>query len=170
MCTQGNTLEIGCGDAFGVPILAQVSKSYLGVDVDERLITDNEERFKNFPNVAFRLVNSNNRVQGKFDNVIHIDVLEHLDKTHERQFLEESIEFLDAEGIYICGTPNMEAEEYASEQSKIQHINLKNANQLKELFLEYFHWVFIFSMNDEVVHTGFHPMAHYLFAVCVGKK
>jgi len=25
-------------------------------------------------------------------------------------------------------------------------------------------------MNDEVVHTGFHPMAHYLFAIGVGKK
>jgi hypothetical protein len=25
-------------------------------------------------------------------------------------------------------------------------------------------------MNDEVVHTGFYPMAHYLIAVCCGKK
>ena len=25
-------------------------------------------------------------------------------------------------------------------------------------------------MNDEVVHTGFYPMAHYLFALCAGKK
>ena len=25
-------------------------------------------------------------------------------------------------------------------------------------------------MNDEVVHTGFAPMAHYLFAVCCQKK
>jgi hypothetical protein len=24
----------------------------------------------------------------------------------------------------------------------------------------------VFSMNDEVVHTGFYPMAHYLLAVC----
>ena len=27
-----------------------------------------------------------------------------------------------------------------------------------------------FSMNDEVVHTGFYPMAHYFFALCCGKK
>jgi hypothetical protein len=25
-------------------------------------------------------------------------------------------------------------------------------------------------MNDEVVHTGFSPMAHYLFAVGAGKR
>jgi hypothetical protein len=34
----------------------------------------------------------------------------------------------------------------------------------------YFHAVFLFSMNDEVVHTGFAPMAHYLIAVCTGKR
>ena len=26
--------------------------------------------------------------------------------------------------------------------------------------------LFSFSMNDEVVHTGFLPMAHYLIALC----
>jgi hypothetical protein len=35
---------------------------------------------------------------------------------------------------------------------------------------EYFHHVFIFPMNDEVVHTGFYRMANYLFAVCCSQK
>ena len=30
---------------------------------------------------------------------------------------------------------------------------------------QFFHNVFIFSMNDEVVHTGYAPMAHYLLAL-----
>lgn len=34
----------------------------------------------------------------------------------------------------------------------------------KNTMQRYFHNVFMFSMNDEVVHTGFHPMAHYLLA------
>jgi hypothetical protein len=34
----------------------------------------------------------------------------------------------------------------------------------------YFQNVFVFSMNDEVVHTGFSPMAHYLFAMGVGVR
>jgi hypothetical protein len=25
-------------------------------------------------------------------------------------------------------------------------------------------------MNDEVVHTGFHPLAQYLFAICTGAR
>jgi hypothetical protein len=28
----------------------------------------------------------------------------------------------------------------------------------------------LFSMNDEVVHTRFYPMAHYPTALCCGKK
>ena len=31
---------------------------------------------------------------------------------------------------------------------------------------KFFHTVFMFSMNDEVVHTGYHKMAHYILAVC----
>ena len=34
----------------------------------------------------------------------------------------------------------------------------------------YFENVFMFSMNDEVVHTGFPPMANYIFGVGVGNK
>ena len=36
--------------------------------------------------------------------------------------------------------------------------------------LDHFHNVFIFSMNDEVVHTGFAPMPHYYFALCCGRR
>jgi len=34
----------------------------------------------------------------------------------------------------------------------------------------YFNNVFLFSMNDEVVHTGFNKMAHYLIAICCAKN
>ena len=30
--------------------------------------------------------------------------------------------------------------------------------------------VFMFSMNDEVVHTGYSKLAHYIFALCCGAK
>jgi hypothetical protein len=54
---------------------------------------------------------------------------------------------------------------HATFRSDHQHINLKTAESLKELMSNYFYNTFIFSMNDEVVHTGFLPMAHYIFAL-----
>ena len=60
------------------------------------------------------------------------------------------------------------ASEHASASSREGHVNLKSAETLRELLARRIHNVFSFSMNDEVVHTGYAPMAHYLFAVGVG--
>ena len=40
---------------------------------------------------------------------------------------------------------------------------------LKALMQRFFRNVFMFSMNDEVIHTGHHKMAHYLMALCCGR-
>lgn len=171
MKPNGVNLEVGCGDAIGAPILASVSKTYLGIDVDSRLIEDNNARLKQIENATFSKVDITSfDSQELFDNVVHIDVLEHLDAELEISFLEKSVKALKVNGVYICGTPSKYSEAYASPQSALQHINLKTAPQLKELFERFFNYVWIFSMNDEVVHTGFSPMAHYLFALCAGKK
>ena len=66
--------------------------------------------------------------------------------------------------------PSLESQAYASPQSKAGHVNCKSGEALKKTMECHFHTVFVFSMNDEVVHTGFHKLAHYLFALCVGKR
>ena len=57
--------------------------------------------------------------------------------------------------MLIIGTPSLESQAYASPPSKAGHINCKSGDELKALLSSYFHNVFLFSMNDEVVHTGF---------------
>ena len=85
-----------------------------------------------------------------------------------QSFMRQSMFFLN--GVLIVGTPNESASMHAHFRSDHQHINLKNGKTIKELFDRYFYNTFVFSMNDEVMHTGFYPMAHYLFAIGVGKK
>ena len=80
------------------------------------------------------------------------------------------VDSLAAPGVLIVGLPSQESQLYASQGSKEGHVNCKTAPDLKALMQKYFHDVFIFSMNDEVVHTGFYKLAHYLFALCVGKR
>jgi hypothetical protein len=84
--------------------------------------------------------------------------------------MDNIVNCLDKNGVLIVGTPNESASKHAHFRSDHQHINLKSAKSIKELFEKYFFNTFIFSMNDEVVHTGFYPMGHYLFAIGVGKK
>jgi hypothetical protein len=59
---------------------------------------------------------------------------------------------------------------YASPLSKEGHVNCKTMPDLKALMQRFFHNVFMFSMNDEVVHTGFYPMAHYLLGVACHRR
>ena len=109
-------------------------------------------------------------VEGNFDAAYSLDVVEHIPQADEHAFLKNIVDSLQDQGVLIIGCPSIQSQAYASEGSKIGHINCKDQKQLYELMSEYFHNVFSFSMNDEVVHTGFYPMAHYLFAIGVGKK
>lgn len=164
-------LEVGCGDGFGIPIVAQDSRYVLGIDVDGRLIEGNSKRLEKIKNIEFKNINICKNIPAmKFDGVYSIDVIEHLDKNVEKKFLDNSVRCLKKDGVYIIGTPSITSKKYATERSRIQHINLKSHKDLRNLVLKYFKNCFIFSMNDEVVHTGYYPMAHYLFAVGTGVK
>jgi hypothetical protein len=66
--------------------------------------------------------------------------------------------------------PSLESQPYASPGSKEGHVNCKSGKDFKDLMEKFFANVFLFSMNDEVVHTGFEKMAHYLIVVCTSKK
>ncbi len=72
---------------------------------------------------------------------------------------------LNPTGVCIIGMPSLESQRYASPNSQIGHVNCKTGENLETLMRMYFRTVFMFAMNDEVVHTGFLPMAHYLLAV-----
>ena len=84
--------------------------------------------------------------------------------------MDNTVSCLERDGICIVGTPNITAEKFFSERGQIEHINLQSHQSLRRQLSNYFKNVFMFAMNDEVVHTGFLPMAHYLFALCVGPK
>jgi hypothetical protein len=99
-----------------------------------------------------------------------LDVFEHIPAENERAFLRNIARSLCADGVLILGIPSLESQLYASSGSKAGHVNCKSAADFKLIVGEFFSNVFIFSMNDEVVHTGFHPMAHYLFALGVGPR
>jgi hypothetical protein len=99
-----------------------------------------------------------------------LDVLEHIPPEKEHVFLANLCESLSSDGLLMVGTPSLESQPYASPPSKAGHINCKSSKELKAFLEKYFTHVFMFSMNDEVVHTGFFPMAHYLFALCAEPK
>ena len=97
-------------------------------------------------------------------------MIEHLKPEEEDTFVSNTCGCLTGDGIFIVGTPNIEAARYETEPGASPHINLKSHITLRQLIDRFFANSFIFSMNDEVVHTGFYPMAHYLFGIGVGLR
>lgn len=160
-------LEIGCGDAFASRIVKQEVESLTVTDFDPVFIADVEERADPaWPMKAGVHDMLAEPYAGSFDGVYTLDVLEHIPPEKEDRFLKNMLASLDPRGALIVGIPSLESQVHASPQSKEGHVNCKTGKDLKNLLERYFSNVFVFSMNDEVVHTGFYPMAHYLLAVC----
>jgi len=163
--------EIGCGDGFGSRIVRQEVKRLTITDYDEYFI----EKFKDIQSSAWpisALVHNilDGPLEKKSDAIYSLDVLEHISSENEAIFIHNIINSLTDNGVIIIGMPSLESQKYASPASKAGHINCKSGKELKLLMEKYFHNVFLFSMSDEVVHTGFEKMAHYLLVVCSNIK
>ncbi len=166
-----SVLEVGCGDAFGSTLVANNVDKYTGIDFDPIFINNAKELRTELQNTQFIVHDIlKSSVSEAFDGIYSLDVLEHINKSDEHLYMINILNSLNDNGSLIVGMPSIESQRYASSQSKIGHVNCKSGDELKEFCLKYFHNVFVFSMNDEVIHTGFYPMAHYIIVLCTNKK
>jgi len=165
---KNRVLEVGCGDGFGTRLVLQEVGSICAVDFDSVFVKDANERMDErwkFDCVVHDILSS--PVVGPFDAAYSLDVIEHIRVVDEDRFVTNIALSLASDGVLIIGTPSLQSQAYASPASKEGHVNCKDQASLKRLLGRYFQNVFMFSMNDEVVHTGFSSMAHYLFALGV---
>ena len=166
-----HVLEVGCADAFGTRIVVQEVRQLTAVDFDPLFVEDTNARMSDRWKFTCKTHDMlQGPVAGEFDGMYALDVLEHILPENEERFLSNMAAPLTEHGVMIIGMPSLESQVYASTMSKEGHVNCKTMPDLKKTMQTYFHNVFMFSMNDEVVHTGFHKMAHYLFALCCGKR
>jgi 2-polyprenyl-3-methyl-5-hydroxy-6-metoxy-1,4-benzoquinol methylase len=164
-------LEVGCADAFGTRLVQQSAHHVSAIDFDPVFINDAKKRQNPHWPMELRVHDMlKEPPPGEYDAIFSLDVLEHIHKDNEDVFISNMISALSGYGTVIIGMPSLESQAYASPQSKAGHINCKTGQELRELCLRHFNNVFLFSMNDEMVHTGYSAMAHYLLVLCCGKK
>lgn len=166
-------LEVGCGDAFASRLVHPEVGELHSLDFDPVFVEDARRRAEPDWPVSFAvhdILEGPYRAGGAFDAAFSLDVIEHISPDVERIYLNNICASLKREGVFICGSPSLESQPYASQGSKEGHINCKTGPQLKALMAEYFDNVFLFGMNDEVLHTGYSPMCHYLFVLGAGNK
>jgi 2-polyprenyl-3-methyl-5-hydroxy-6-metoxy-1,4-benzoquinol methylase len=162
-------LDVGCSEGFGTILLAEAAVSCLGVDLDADAIAVANESVAS-DKLKFAVMDILASDPGRFDAAVTLDVIEHIFQENEDAFVARLASVLEPHGLLVIGTPNITSDQYANEHSRRGHVNLFSAERLRDLGLRHFHNVFMFSANDEMVHTGFSPLAHYLIALCVDPK
>ena len=164
-----SVLEVGSGDGFKITIVKQFCKKLILTDREKK---NKDDFYKNrFQNTKFILHDfTKKKLNQKFDGIYSLDVLEHIQKRKEKIFIKNIKSSLNKNGVLIIGIPSLESQKYATKWSKVGHINCKSKKDFKNFLSKFFNNVFMFSMNDEVVHTGYDKMSHYLIGIACNKK
>jgi 2-polyprenyl-3-methyl-5-hydroxy-6-metoxy-1,4-benzoquinol methylase len=174
-----SVLDVGCGDGMGTIGFLNETKaqSIVGVDFEPESI--NYAWNDMLPALRALRPNDAGRVEffhsdfmewaasQPFDGVVCLDVIEHIERAAAPAFIAKMADHLSGHGVCVVGTPSLAGEQFASVHSRAGHINLYDPARLHDELAKQFARVFMFSMNDEIVHTGFDKLAHYLMAVCV---
>jgi len=165
-------LELGFGDGIGLPLIAGQAEHVYAVDRESMARESVERRLgKYLTNVTFMETDPTAApLDLEVDAAFSIDFLEHIPPEKETFLMRNIVQCLPEDGVLVTGTPNISAQAHASHSSRIHHVNLKSPESLRDLMEQYFDNVFIFGMNDEVLHTGFGAMCHYLWSVAAGVK
>jgi hypothetical protein len=146
---KGRVLEVGAGDGFASELVRR--------EVQELVCTDAEpisEKVRKHDIMGGALPG--------FDCAFALDVYEHISPSRAPLFLAN---MSNSAPVVMIGTPSLESQVYASPQSKAGHVNCRTQAQLRTSMGVWFRHVFMFGQNDEIVHTGFPSMCHYLWAL-----
>ena len=166
-------LDLGCNDGLGDLMIFQDCdcEQVVGVDFDADAIAWANANIarEGLSFIASDFMGMDVYPRGG-DAVISLDVIEHIPVEREDEYFSTICKNLKRDGVAIIGTPNVTMVPYSSPWNKIAHINNYSQTRLYEAMSKYFENVFIFGMNDEVLHTGMYPMASYIMAMGCGVR
>lgn len=147
--------EVGAGDGWASELVVR--------EVHEATLTDARPRREGVTphDILAKPVGED------FDACYSVDVIEHVDPQMTWTFLENMADSVRNRGMVIVGTPSIESQAWASEDSRREHVNCFSFERLRSEMRKHFDPVLMFCQNDEVVHTGFPRLAHYLWAIGV---
>lgn len=157
-------LDVGCNEGLGSWMLAKECGFCHGVDLDEAAIDAAQKNFSD-PCISFTCEDFLEQAPQQWDAVTSFDVIEHIYPENSPLFLRTIAVQLKENGVAVIGTPSQISQEFASPVSKKGHVNIYTHEKLERELRKYFQHVFLFSANDEMVHTGFYPLAHYFIAL-----
>jgi 2-polyprenyl-3-methyl-5-hydroxy-6-metoxy-1,4-benzoquinol methylase len=163
-------LEIGCGHGLGCMFIGQFSKNVTGIDV-KRSFIEEAIKLNRRDNVEYAVEDFFEfSTKKKFDVIVAIDVIEHLEINDGQRMIKKIAECLKSDGMIIIGCPSIYSFPHQGPLSQASHIHCYDKDELCSSVEKYFSRAVGFSMNDEMVHTGHAKMSWYNFALGFGPE
>lgn len=100
---KGQVADIGFGTGFGTHLLTQKADAVFGYEMDGQAVEFAQQVFP-MEGLFFRHGDITDGIEGHFDFVVMIDVLEHI--KHDKQALTSAKSMLNPGGKLIISTPN----------------------------------------------------------------
>jgi 2-polyprenyl-3-methyl-5-hydroxy-6-metoxy-1,4-benzoquinol methylase len=158
-------LEIGSSSGLGSIFLSQHCQYVKGLEIKQTEL-DEARLVNRRKNVVFENADFFTFPIGEpYDAVVALDVIEHMPVEIGQKLVTTASKHLRPDGMLIIGTPSLYSYEYQSPLSKASHVKCYDLPELVDLFTLDFGRTLSFSMNDEMVHTGYHKMAWYYFVL-----
>jgi len=136
--TQGNFLDIGCGDCKGWDYLdLKKFKQIMGIDINKELIKKNKKKFKKAKFYEMDVTKKLKFKDNSFDNICCVELIEHLKKPEI--LIKELFKIIKPEGKLIITTPNKSVS--IKKFFKIKnpyHVREFSIKEFKELVSKYF--------------------------------
>ncbi|MFC1896823.1 class I SAM-dependent methyltransferase [Thermodesulfobacteriota bacterium] len=158
-------LEVGCGSGLGSIFLSQHCAHVTGLDVKatevkEALSINRRE------NVTFRLGDFFEFPETeRYDVIVALDVIEHMPEEEGQRLVNCMAGHLPPTGMAVVGSPSIHSYPYQGPLSRASHVRCYDQHELAALVDKCFGRTLVFSMNDEMVHTGFSKLAWYYFVL-----
>lgn len=159
-CKNKVVLEVPCGMGWGTSLLKK-AKKIVGIDISEVAINEAITRYKN-NRIDFR-VGSMEKLDfqdQKFDTVVCLEGIEHVDQQIGKNFIKESHRVLKRNGLLLVSSPRHTTKDHSGNPYHVYEYRL---HELIELLSGYFIVNTILRRTVDELHV------YYIVAQKVGK-
>lgn len=165
---RDRVLDLGCGAGYGAYYYATVAREVVGLDLNPDL----PEMAGHLTRPNLRLIHGDildpppvETLGGPFDSIVCLDVIEHFTEEDGGRILADCHRRLNERGMLVLGSPSSLSGAYRGEESRRVHVREYHPDEMRERLDRLFSRTLLFSMNDEVVHTGFSKMAWFYYVL-----